>query len=82
MKKVKPEDAKFHARPYGTHFHASKKCTMLVGGVFKELDYEEITLEEAQKRELSPCNCVETTLKIGRYLTVDGLIKYLEKEKP
>lgn len=79
--KIKPEDVKFYARPYGSHIHASRKCTMLVGAVFKELEYEEIILEEAQKRELSLCGCVDETFGIKRFLTINGLVKYLEKEK-
>jgi len=73
---------KFYARPEGWHIHSSRDCPLLVGAVFKELDYEEITLEEAQKRELSLCSCVDETFGIKRFLTINGLIKYLaEKEK-
>lgn len=80
-KKVEHKNVKFYARPYGSHIHASKKCTMLAGAVFKELEYEEITLEEAQKRELSLCGCVDETFGLKRFLTINGLVKYLEKEK-
>lgn len=72
---------KFYARPYGTHLHSSKKCPMLMGAVFKELEYQEITLEEAQKRELSLCGCVDETFGLKRFLTISGLISFLEKEK-
>jgi len=53
---------------------------MLAGAVFKELEYGEITLEEAQKRGLSLCGCVDKTFGLERYLTINGLIKYLEKD--
>lgn len=72
---------KFYARPYGSHIHASRKCTMLAGGVFKELGYEEITLEEAQKRELSLCGCVDETFGIKRFLTINGLVEYMKERK-
>jgi hypothetical protein len=72
---------KFYARPYGTHVHASLDCPMLIGEVFKELGYEAIALEEAQKRELSLCGCVDSTFGLERFLTVIGLIEYLRKEK-
>jgi hypothetical protein len=78
--KTEIKDVKFYARPYGTHLHASKKCQMLIGTIFKQLEYDEITLEEAQKRELSLCGCVDETFGVKRFLTINGLIKYIEKE--
>jgi len=72
---------KFYARPYGAHIHASRDCTMLAGEVFKELGYEEVTLEEAQKRELRLCGCVDEAFELKQFLTVTGLTEYLRKEK-
>lgn len=74
-------NAKFYARPDGRHIHASLKCPMLEGAVFKELEYEEITLEEAQKRELRLCGCVDETFKLERFLTINGLVQYLAKKE-
>ena len=72
---------KFYARPYGNYIHMSTKCPMLAGAIFKELDYSEITLEEAQKRGFLLCKCVVDKLGITQFTTTGDLIKYLAKEK-
>lgn len=73
-------EVKFYARPTGNHIHASKKCPLLGGAVFEQLEYEEITLEEAQKRELSLCQCVDETFGLERYLTLNDFIRVLNKK--
>jgi hypothetical protein len=70
---------KFYARLGGSHIHSSADCPMLAGAIFKELEYEEITLEEAQKRELSLCGCVDKDFGLKRFLTIIGLVEYLSK---
>ncbi len=72
---------KFYARPVGSHIHSSTNCPMLAGAAFKELGYEEITLEEAQKRELSLCKCVRETLGLKRFLTINGMVNMLAERK-
>jgi hypothetical protein len=72
---------KFYARPDGSHIHSSADCPMLEGEVFKELGYEEITLEEAQKRELSLCRCVDETFGLKRFLTINGLVNMMTERK-
>lgn len=72
---------KFYARPHGGYIHSSLKCSMLAGAVFEELGYEEIVLEEAQKRGLSLCSCVYETLDSNRYLTASGLIETLARKE-
>ena len=74
------KEVKFYARPHGKHIHASEKCPLLEGAVFMELGYEEVTLEEAQKRELSLCGCVDETFKLERYLTLNSFIRMLNEK--
>ena len=76
----KMKNIKFYARPNGGHIHASLKCPMLDGAVFKELGYEEVALEEAQKRGLSPCRCVNEAFNPKRPLTINELIEMLSKD--
>lgn len=54
-----------YARLGGSHAHTDLNCPMLRGDEFRLLRYKEISVDEAQKRRLTPCACMERMVENG-----------------
>jgi len=63
----------FYARKGGRHLHCSKECPMLEGKQFEHYKYKEITLDEAQKRNLWICSCINKRFASHHRLTIPNL---------
>lgn len=58
-----------YARPGGGHVHTSRECLLLGGPQFEYYKYTEITADEAVKRDLIPCACINKTFNSHHRLT-------------